>query len=54
MGEVVSLVLWFGTGWRGICRKHNCSVITLYSSAAFKYNGPSMRERLSSIQRLDT
>ena len=49
MGEVVSLVLWFGTSWR---EKHNCSVITLYSSATFKYN--SMRERLSSIQRLDT
>ena len=54
MGEVVSLVLWFG--WRGICWGNTIAVSSLYtvvSSAAFKYNGPSMRERLSSIQRLD-
>ena len=55
MGEVVSLVLWFG--WRGICRETQLqchhSILYIVSSAAFKYNGPSMRERLSSIQRLD-
>ena len=29
------------------------SILYIVSSAAFKYNGPSTRERLSSIQRLD-